>query len=73
MSNDNDKQNWMLNEMKTGDPAYDGKYHPEHYHSKGPSSRAILIIGGILSALGGGVGIVIGLFMVVIGIFAGHK
>ena len=73
MDNFNRKQDWMHNEMKTGNPAYDGKYHPEHYHSKGSSVGMIFIIGGILELLGGGAGIYIGLLMIVIGIFAGCK
>lgn len=69
----NNKQDWMHNEMKTGDPAYDGKYHPEHHHFKGSPIRPVLVIGGILELLGGGIGIFIGLFMIVIGILAGRK
>jgi hypothetical protein len=63
----------MNNEMKTGDPVYDGKYHPEHHHFKGSTVRPVLIIGGILELLGGGIGIFIGLFVIMIGILAGRK
>ena len=72
MSNYN-SNDWYHNELKTGDPSYDGKYHPEHYHFKGSLIRLVLIIGGILEMLGGGVGIIIGLLMILIGIFAGKS
>jgi hypothetical protein len=71
---DNDgRQSWVQNELKTGDPAYDGKYHPEHHHFKGSSLRPVLIIGGILSMLGGGLGILFGLIFLLLGIFACRK
>jgi hypothetical protein len=63
----------MHNEMKTGDPAYDGKYHPEHHHFNDSSVSLFMIILGILELLGGGAAIYIGLLMIVIGIFAGRK
>lgn len=34
-----DRKDWMHNEMKTGDPAYDGEYHPKHYHCGGSNVR----------------------------------
>ncbi len=73
MPDNNNKQDFNLNELKTGDPAYDGKYHPEHYHSTGCSLRVVFVVGGIIEMLGGGVGILIGLVMILIGVLVGVR
>lgn len=73
MPGNSNKQDYGLNELKTGEPTYDGKYHPEHYHFKGSSLSLVLIVGGFIEMLGGGAGIFIGLFMMLIGISSGVR
>jgi hypothetical protein len=58
MSYHNKKSDAIHNELKTGEPAYDGKLHSEHYRGKG-CSFVLLVVCSIISILGGGIGILI--------------